>query len=60
MSSETLTDAADLLETAWVVIANASDWGERDDWQEAAERWRDQYHLWLDQYLDSPPSSEVE
>lgn len=33
---------------AWVVIANASDWGLRtpelrNEWVEAAERWRDTY-----------------
>jgi hypothetical protein len=37
----------DLLETAWGIIANASegDWDqESDDWQGAAVRWRDHYY----------------
>jgi hypothetical protein len=34
----------DLLETAWVIIANASDWNNpNSEWREAAERWRDAY-----------------
>ena len=49
-------DAADdLAETAWGIIANASDWLEgtgksdvaRAEWVAAAERWRDRYHLTL-------------
>ena len=39
--------AADLLELAWGLIANAgnSDWTtESAEWQEAAVRWRDEYH----------------
>ncbi len=40
-----------LLEMAWVVIANASDWTDetRSEWREAAERWRDAYHKTLPQ-----------
>ncbi len=38
----------DLLEMAWVVIANASDWNTEDkdesEWLVAARRWRDDYH----------------
>jgi len=40
----------DMLEMAWGVIANATDW-DRDDraeWRAAAERWRDRYHEHLD------------
>lgn len=46
----------DQLEMAWGIIANASDWMLPDgagvsppgEWREAAERWRDGYHLALD------------
>jgi len=41
----------DLLETAWGIIANAG-WDGHDKtpgWQEAAVRWRDDYHRWLAQ-----------
>jgi hypothetical protein len=40
---QTMADAAEML---WVVLANVSggDWRKQDsDWQEAAERWRDNY-----------------
>jgi hypothetical protein len=42
-----------LLETAWGVIANAGMYGQPKTrgWQEAAVRWRDDYHRWLDQHL---------
>jgi hypothetical protein len=43
----------DLLESAWGVIANAG-WDESaksPGWQEAAVRWRDDYHRWLDLHL---------
>ena len=36
-----------LLERAWVIIANSNngDWhNETQDWQEAAAKWRDDYH----------------
>ncbi len=46
------------LETAWGVIANASDWDHSaksekaaSEWIAAAERWRDSYHVFLNQYL---------
>jgi hypothetical protein len=44
---------ADLLESAWGVIANAGwdDCAKTTGWQEAAERWRDDYHRWLDLHL---------
>lgn len=41
-----------LLYEAWTIIANAGqgDWGrESEEWQEAARRWRDQYHARLDE-----------
>ncbi len=41
--------ADDMLELAWGIIANATDW-DRDDraeWRAAAERWRDRYHEML-------------
>ncbi len=42
------SDAAeDLLETAWILIANASggDWTRASsEWRAAAEKWRDRYH----------------
>ena len=42
-----------LLETAWGVIANAgwNDDAKTTGWQEAAERWRNDYHRWLDLHL---------
>jgi len=46
----------DLLETAWVIIANSygGNWDMAGkDWREAAERWRDKYHETL------PPVSDV-
>ena len=42
-----------LLDTAWGVIANAG-WdgmAKTPGWQEAAVRWRDDYHRWLDLHL---------
>lgn len=46
--------AADLLETAWAVIANAgwSNTSKSPGWEEAAVRWRDRYHTWLDRHLE--------
>jgi hypothetical protein len=42
-----------LLEMAWGVIANAGwdDCAKTPGWQEAAVRWRDDYHRWLDLHL---------
>lgn len=43
---------ADLLETAWGIIANAG-WDGMDKsygWQDAAVRWRDRYDEWLSDY----------
>lgn len=44
------TTEAELLEAAWGVIANAGwdGFAKTDGWQAAAERWRDDYHRWLD------------
>ncbi len=45
------TQADDLLELAWGVIANARDWiledKQADTWCEAATRWRDAFHASL-------------
>lgn len=43
----------DLLEIAWCVIANASDWDnpDRTEWRKAAERWRDKYHQTLNKQM---------
>ena len=43
----------DLLDAAWGVIANAGwdDCAKTTGWQEAAVRWRDDYHRWLDLHL---------
>lgn len=41
----------DMLEAAWGIIANAGggNWKlETPEWQEAAARWRDEYHRTLD------------
>ena len=50
--SENLTQeqTAELLESAWGIIANAygGDWdlaSPTSGWKEAAERWRDRYHV---------------
>ena len=60
MSTETREPGADealpnephmeLLESAWGVIANAgwNDDAKSPGWQEAAERWRDDYFRWVD------------
>ena len=48
------TPEMELLELAWGVIANAG-WdgmAKSPDWQEAAVRWRDQYHALLDRSRD--------
>ena len=45
------TPGDDLLETAWVVIANASDWilegKHQTEWVKEARRWRDDYFATL-------------
>lgn len=50
-----MEDAADLLETAWGIIANAygGDWGKATpEWKAAAVRWRDKYHETLPEVPD--------
>jgi hypothetical protein len=38
-----------LLYEAWGVIANAPGaWGDPSEWRQAAERWRDRWHGYLD------------
>ena len=37
-----------LLYEAWGVIANAQGWNEDSEWRQAAERWRDRWHAYLD------------
>lgn len=43
-----LAEADELLDLAWGVIANASDWNggtpQQQTWRVAAVRWRDRYH----------------
>ena len=48
---------ADLLETAWGIIANAGwdDCAKTPGWQEAAERWRDGYHAFSTDRLREQP-----
>ena len=51
IDEETLLD---MLESAWGIIANAGNgnWEiESKTWQEAAEKWRDNYHSILDEYV---------
>ena len=50
---ETLEES--LISYAWTIIANAGegDWTrETQTWQDAAARWRGQYHAWLDTRKD--------
>ena len=45
----------DLIEAAWGLIANAGEgnWEtQTSDWQEAAAKWRDNYHKFLDGTLE--------
>ena len=56
---------ADLLESAWGIIANAygGEWDQAQnrDWKPAATRWREGYHEWLADYVkDNPIEEEVE
>lgn len=51
-------DLRRLLELAWGVIANAGEgsWDrETPEWKEAAERWRNDYHRWLDENVPHTP-----
>lgn len=48
---EPLPPPLDLLESAWLLVANAheGDWNQATEpWREAAERFRDRYHAHLD------------
>ncbi len=48
---EAQQDDYDLVEMAWVIIANVSegDWTKQPhEWRDAALRWRDQYHIFLE------------
>ena len=47
-------DAVRLLDLAWGVIANADGWGDDTSWRQAAERWRDGYHRFLDALREEP------
>lgn len=54
-ATETLKDVAptwrgieDLCETAWTIIANAPGWDTDTDWRQAAIRWRERWHSYLD------------
>ena len=46
--------SGELLYEAWSIMANASDWimimktEKSAGWCEAAERWHDRYHAWID------------
>jgi hypothetical protein len=62
-----LRKAQDHLETAWGVIANAGvslgDWKSMTpEWQDAAEKWRDEWHKMLsaNARLDRPEGAEGE
>ena len=49
---DTVSTVDPIIEAAWGVIANAGggDWTkETPEWQEAAARWRDEYHRALDE-----------
>ncbi len=58
VSKDELQDSfsMEMLEEAWGIIANAGGgaWETQDDeWQWAAEKWRDKYHVILDAYTAS-------
>jgi hypothetical protein len=60
-SERDLGPDGDLLEAAWILIANAGegDWTrESDDWQQAAAKWRDRWHAWLDEHIHGAQSDE--
>jgi len=53
---------ADLLETAWGLIANVNggDWmGEKAEWIVAANKFRDAYNAWLNGYVATLPPPEA-
>ena len=46
-------EVTDMLDTAWTIIANAGEtnggWAAQSQvWQDAAVRWRDRWHAWMD------------
>lgn len=54
-----LKDMAEAAEMLWVVLANVSggDWKLQSiEWQEAAERTRNQYFAAVKQYVDNKPT----
>ena len=58
MTERKATKEAEMLEMAWVIIANAShgDWNrESPQWREAALQWREDYHSWLTEWLKANP-----
>lgn len=38
-----IEESHDLLEEAWGIIANASDWRDNPEWVKVAEAWREKY-----------------
>lgn len=45
-----MDETYDLIEMAWVILANVSegDWTKQpQEWQDAVTRWRDEYHAHL-------------
>lgn len=62
VSRDTAPEGDDLLYVAWTIIANAGegDWTrEHPDWQDAAKRWRDQFHERIAKELQSEPSEDT-
>lgn len=54
-------DYADLLEFAWILIANVNngDWSQQsEDWRESVYRFRDRYHAVIRNRLAQPQTSE--
>lgn len=49
--------AEDLLYSAWCLVANAMDNPPSEAWREAAVRWRDQWHAYIDAHIgdELPP-----
>lgn len=38
----------DLIEMAWIIISNSTDWNINEEWTKAAIKWRDDYHAWIE------------
>lgn len=56
--TEKRIDLLELCGDAWAVIANAGggNWAnEKPEWQEAAIRWRERFHIALDTHLEKRP-----